>query len=159
MKKLGRPTDYTDDLADQICEKVALGSNLNRICAEKTGPARSAVYKWLSQHAYFSDKYARAREDRADWRSDKLDDICAKVEAGKLDPQAARVIVDTYKWQAGKEKPKVYADRVAHDHKHSGDLSVKSDDELESRIARLLGKAGAAGAIGGTGAQGGDQEG
>ncbi len=32
---------------------------------------------------------------------------------GKLDPNAARVAIDAYKWAAGKRKPKVYGDKVA----------------------------------------------
>lgn len=109
-----RPTEYTEELAARILDAVANGSNLNRVTAEEWSPIRQTVYKWLRINADFRDNYARAREDRADWRADKIDDICEKVETGELDPQAARVIIDSLKWQAGKEKPKVYGDKVTN---------------------------------------------
>ena len=34
------------------------------------------------------------------------------VIEGKLDPQAARVIFDAERWQAGKENPKRYSEKL-----------------------------------------------
>lgn len=132
--KKGRPTAYTPEIAALICDAVALGSNLNVICSAEGMPDRTTVYGWLRAHADFSDNYARARETRADSRADRLDEIAAKVEAGLLPPDAARVIVDTIKWQAGKENPKRYGDKL--------DLTVDdkrptTPEERRARIAEL----------------------
>ena len=104
--------DFTPDLADLICSQIAAGSNLNKICELDEMPDRVTVYRWLRIHESFRINYACAREDRADWRADRIDKICAKVEAGELDANAARVIIDAEKWQAGKERPKFYGDRI-----------------------------------------------
>lgn len=111
----GRPTKYTDALIDDICREVALGSNLNKLSSSDDYPSRFTLYKWLGENEEFSNKYAYARECRADARADKIDDICEKVERGELDPTSARVIIDALKWQAGKEKPKSYGDKVTQE--------------------------------------------
>ncbi len=105
-------TAFTEETASKICSEIANGSNLLRICELGWSPNRDTIYKWLSEQPAFSDNYARARLLRADVRSDRIERICAKVEAGELDANSARVIIDAEKWQAGKENPKVYGDRI-----------------------------------------------
>lgn len=103
-------------------------------------PARQTVYQWLMNDASFSDNYTRAREAQADYYADEIADI-ADTET---DPNKARVRIDARKWAAGKLKPKVYGDRLHLD----GDMNVSmSDAQLDARLAKLLGKAGAAGAF------------
>lgn len=117
-----RPVQFNQSVADRICDEVAGGSNLNRITKHDWAPIRRIVYKWLRENKDFENKYARAREDRADWRADRIDYYKRLVLKGQLDPQAARVIIDTEKWQAGKEKPKVYGDKI--DLNHAGNVAV-----------------------------------
>lgn len=91
-----------------------------------------------------AEQYARAREDQADYIAGEVLEI-ADTEP---DPNKARVRIDARKWAAGKLKPKVYGDRIQLD----GDMNVNmSDEQLDARLAKLLGKAGAAGALGGEG--------
>jgi len=75
-------------------------------------PSREAVYSWLRNSPTFADQYARARQDRGDWRNDQIDVIAKDLRDGKLDANAARVLIDALKWQAAHEAPKVYADKV-----------------------------------------------
>lgn len=42
-RKLGRPTDYTKDMADKICEKIANGRSLRSICAEDGVPPMKTI--------------------------------------------------------------------------------------------------------------------
>ncbi len=125
----GRPTEYTEAWATKICELVADGSNLNKMCKKKGFPKRPTVYEWMSRHKSFSDSYAQARTDRADTRADKIDDICEKVEGGDLDPQSARVIIDALKWQAGKEDQSRYGDKL--DLNHKGGITVTTGEHDE----------------------------
>jgi len=115
-KKDGRPTSYRKEMGEEICDLIALGDNLNTISLKDEYPSRVTLYKWLRDHEDFLNNYARAREARADARSDRIDEICKKVENKTMDPQAARVIIDAEKWQAGKERPKRYGDRVHNVH-------------------------------------------
>lgn len=108
--KMGRPTDYSDELADKICEEIGGGSNLSKLGKLDEFPARGTMMRWLNEHPYFDDNYTRARENRADYRVDKLDEIGEDLRNGVIDHKTARVESDNIKWQAGKEKPKIYGD-------------------------------------------------
>ena len=111
-KKKGRPTDYSEGMDNQICEAIALGSNLNRLSEDEVFPSRPTMYSWFREFPSFLNNYTRAREARADSRSDRIDEICKKIEEGKLEPNAGRVIIDAEKWQAGKEKPSRYGEKT-----------------------------------------------
>lgn len=147
-----RPT-YAGEERDAICRRildaVADGSSLRKACSAEGMPREGTIRLWLLDDEDFSAQYARAREARAEARSDRIDEICEMLEKQVIDANSARVMIDAEKWQAGKENPKRYGDRIAVD----GEVHVRmSDGRLESRIAQLLGKAGAAGAIAGAGA-------
>ncbi|MBN9219546.1 MAG: hypothetical protein J0I79_16495 [Mesorhizobium sp.] len=104
------PFDKT--VADTICDLVAEGQNLHVIGKLDGYPPRWRIYEWLKEDEAFANNYARAREDRADWRSARIDSIVSKLLSAEIDPSAARVAIEAEKWQAGKEKPKVYGDKT-----------------------------------------------
>jgi hypothetical protein len=126
----GRPSSYTPEVAQVICEQVAAGSNLLRICSDALMPNRDTIYKWLDSNPLFSDNYARAREKRADARFDKMDQVILDMRAGSIDASQARVEIDTLKWQAGKENWKKYGDRQ--------DVNITGTLDVSHRIAETL---------------------
>ncbi len=128
-----------------ILKRIAEGQSLKSICDTKGMPSRETVYTWLAKDAEFLDKYARAREDQADFYADEIIDI-ADTEP---DSNKARVRIDARKWKASKLQPKKYGDKI--DVNHSGTIEHLTDEQLESRIAILLGKAGTGNASGGSG--------
>ena len=138
---MGRNPYWTDDkkavAQRKICTMLAGGNSLKKILeSEQEMPSRDTVYEWLHDDANFSDNYTRAREAQADFYADEIADI-ADTEN---DPNKARVRIDARKWAAGKLKPKVYGDRLQLD----ADMNVNmTEAQLESRLAKLLGKAGA----------------
>ena len=131
-KKRGRPTSYTRKRGAEICELVAMRVPLVRICEKPGMPSERTVYKWKQNHADFAQDYALARAHRAEARSEYIDAICEDLRNGKLDPNAARVLIDAEKWQAGKEQPAVYGDRVQIEATHSPE-TMKSDSEARDR--------------------------
>lgn len=138
---MARPVEWTPEKKAEtkayILEQIALGRSLVSICKEPEMPAYSIVTVWRAEDEEFSANYARAREDQADFHADEIVDI-ADTET---DPNLARVRIDARKWKAARMKPKVYGERLNLD----GDLKVTiPDDQLESRLAHLIGKAGAA---------------
>jgi hypothetical protein len=111
---MGRHSTYDPEIADRICEGIANGNSLVSILKEDEDlPTYTTIMKWLKDFPEFADNYAHAREHQADHDADKIGDIAENVMKGKIDPGAARVAIDAYKWAAGKRKPKVYGDRVA----------------------------------------------
>lgn len=117
---------YTTEIAEAICEKVATGSNLHQICSSDEFPSRETVYAWLRQYPEFSDKYARARELRSDVRADRIDSYVRAMLTRSLTPEQCRVAIDAEKWQAGKENPRRYGDRLAVGGTPDGD-PIKSE--------------------------------
>ena len=110
--KLGRPSSYTQEIADEICERLADGEGLRAICREANMPNKSTVFRWLPLHDVFRDQYARARETQADGFVDEI----IEIADNEPDPQKARVRVDVRKWVAGKMRPKVYGERLTQVH-------------------------------------------
>ena len=61
-KKIGRPSSYVKEVADDICQLIAQGESLRKICERPGMPSLSMVFRWLNEQAEFRDQYARARE-------------------------------------------------------------------------------------------------
>ena len=130
---MGRPSDYTQELADQICARLADGESLRSVCRDDAMPDKSTVFKWFRIQPGFVDQYARAKEESADALSDEMLDIAddgrndwmkrnaeddAGWQANGENVQRSRVRIDTRKWLASKLKPKKYGDKV--DLTHAG---------------------------------------
>lgn len=126
---VGRPTLYTEELADRICASLAEGNSLRSICKAKGMPAASTVFGWLRSDQAFLEQYARAREAQADALFDEILEIAddsrrdyRKTEAGREfdheHVQRSRLRIDTRKWIASKLLPKKYGEKV--DLSHSG---------------------------------------
>jgi hypothetical protein len=135
MAKVGRPTDYTDELGDKICAQLVEGKSLVKICQVKSMPCTQSVYRWLRTHPEFCDNYARAKQDRAEYQTEEIIDI---ADDQSIDPQHKRIMVDTRKWHASKMMPKVYGDLKQIE--HSGEIGLKSipDDQLDDELESLL---------------------
>lgn len=139
---MGRPSDYTQELADRICAEIAEGRSLRSILREDDGmPAMSSVFKWLRIHTEFAEQYARAREAQADALADELLEIAddgsndwmerlgedGKPLGWKENGEAiqrSRLRVDTRKWIASKLKPKKYGDKIEHSGPEGGPIPI-----------------------------------
>src|SRR5262249_15782713 len=61
--KRGRPSRYSYEIADTICERLAVeGESLRTICADPAMPTKSTVFRWLARYEEFRDMYGVARE-------------------------------------------------------------------------------------------------
>lgn len=122
---IGRPSDYSEEIADAICERLADGESLRSICLDEAMPSKAAVFRWLGKHEAFRDQYARAREEQAESFADEMVAIADERETIVKDGDGATIVafdatavarnrlrVDTRKWVASKLKPKKYGDRV-----------------------------------------------
>lgn len=105
----GRPTDYTVEMGDIICERLACGESLRRMCLDDDSlPCERTVYRWLIKHDDFSQNYTRAREFQSECR---LEDMIEIADNPKLEPHDKRVRIDTRKWINARLTPKKYGDR------------------------------------------------
>lgn len=74
-RPVGRPTDYSEEIADTICLQLAEGRSLNLICHDEGMPDKSTVFRWLYRHVEFRDKYRAAREAQTFCVEDELGEI------------------------------------------------------------------------------------
>lgn len=140
---MGRPSTYSEEVAEEICWRIRCGESLKQIVRDDDMPDERTVYRWLDdeRHEAFRQQYARAREGMADADADAVNDIGRRVLSGEIDPQAARVAMDALKWSAGKRNAKKYGDKVQTElsggveltHREARDLT---DDELAAVIAK-----------------------
>jgi hypothetical protein len=107
---VGRPSTFTQAIADEICERILEGESLRHVCAENAMPNRSTVLRWLDENEDFAAKYARARELQGDYMDDLI--LEAAAETDSENAPAQRVRIDAYKWRASKLKPKRYGDKT-----------------------------------------------
>ena len=148
-KKEGRPTDYNDKIANEICERLSDGESLKDICASEKMPARSTVYRWTHFHEDFSVMYDRAREEQAETLADEIISIADETVNDKMindngnevvNSEAiarSRLKVDARKWVASKLKPRKYGDKLQTENKSTVTLEGMSDEELDARLNAL----------------------
>ena len=128
----GRPSSYTQALADTICERLSQGQSLRTICRDDDVPSIATIFNWFRSQPGFLEQYARAKEESADAMAEDILEIADnEVEQplivdglplqvdGKLvmikdnvSVNHARLRVDTRKWLMAKMKPKKYGERM-----------------------------------------------
>ena len=144
----GRPVEYTDDIASEICWRIAHGEPLVRICADEHLPHVATIYRWLTRFPDFCDMYTRAREDQADTLADEIQAIADEMPMETTDKDGntrfdsayinwMRLRIDSRKWVAAKLKPRKYGDRVAVEGTEDGP-AIKTEDTNSSRLFELI---------------------
>lgn len=120
-RKVGRPTKYSQELADNICSQLAMGLSLRTVCKGEGMPAMETIFSWFRKYKEFSEQYAKAKEESADAlfeetidiADDSLEDAKKYVGPGSSAiVNAYRLKVDTRKWMMSKMKPKKYGDKL-----------------------------------------------
>ncbi len=107
-------TAYTQEIADEICARIAEGMSLTSLLRCKGMPCMITVQRWMRENEVFMTAYRRAKLDSADAHADKILDIADNdVDVDNATSvQHAKLRIDTRKWIAGKYKPAKYGDKV-----------------------------------------------
>jgi hypothetical protein len=123
QKAVGRPTVYSEELAEKILLRMCDGDSLRKICRDEDMPARSTVHLWRIKIATFSDQYARAREAQVEARIEEANDIAddgtndyTETEGGaRFNPenvQRSKLRCEQRRWEATKVLHKRYGDKL-----------------------------------------------
>lgn len=138
----GRPSGYTQEIADRICAQLSAGMSLRTVCKAEDMPDAATVYRWLRTQSEFCEQYTRAKEDAADAFAEEMLDIADEASNDWMEVHdkdnpgyrfngehvnRSRLRVDTRKWIASKLKPKKYGDRV------QTELTGKDGGPIETR--------------------------
>ena len=149
-RRMGRPPELKEATVEAICRRMADGESLIKICESPDLPSRETIRRWLlkgdvegaqAEYADFRARYARARQDQADSLAAEILDVARSATPETA--QADRVRIDAIKWIAGKLRPSVYGDKLAHEHAgkdggpiESRNLTITNDMSAEE-AARL----------------------
>jgi hypothetical protein len=128
-RRPGRPSSYSDEVGQQIAERLAAGETLKAICWDEDMPRESTVRGWaLDAEHPFSALYTRARAIGFHTLADEIilvsDDASRDWEIRRNDrgePYTAlnpdcvarsRLMVDSRKWMVSKMLPKLYGEKL-----------------------------------------------
>ncbi|WP_315831078.1 hypothetical protein [Bradyrhizobium prioriisuperbiae] len=145
VRKIGRPTVYSVELADAICRELSAGRSLTDICHDAGMPDEASVRLWAhDDRKGFGARYRQARQFGYETLADEMLDIADDsrndfVERRKANGEVtlvadqeaitrARLRVETRRWLLGRMLPKTYGD----------ELDVTAADEAGHSWADLL---------------------
>ena len=108
-KSQGRESEFSQEIADEICERLSKGETLRTIIASSDNmPNRTTIYRWLRANESFCNQYAQARAEQADYYAELIvDESYSSHDAG-----IGRLRVDALKWAASKMAPKKYGEKI-----------------------------------------------
>ena len=116
---------------DKVLDDVAKGMSIVKACVSQ-GCSSQTFYDKMKDDPELKERYTRAREDRGDCCTDKIEEYQKKLENGEIDAATARVLIDTEKWKAGKFNQKMYGDKQAVE------LTGKDGQALNPPIINVL---------------------
>lgn len=146
--KIGRPSEYTQEIGDRICDQIATShASLRTVCKPEDMPATVTVLRWLRDFESFRIQYARAKAEQASLGVEEMyeisddgtndfyvDEKTGKIKVDHENIQRSRLRVDTRKWVASKLLPKIYGDKL--------DITSGGDkiDSNSTKLVELLSK-------------------
>lgn len=119
----GRPTIYTEELAEKICTAIATHSiGLDRLRAKYPWfPEKDTIREWELKNRSFSSQYLEARRKQANNHADEIDSIdeeaLAWLKEKGIEAKFSEIVAymtmkaNNRKWIASRLLPKVWGDR------------------------------------------------
>lgn len=144
----GRPTLYSEELADRICQLVATNTcGIDKIIAMYDGlPDQSTIRLWRLTYPSFSTKYLQAKQLQAELYAEETFDIAhqkhvyydekgnERVDAGHVAWQ--KLNVNTRQWHASKLAPKIYGDQKQIEQLQDSNSKLQQElNELRAQLA------------------------
>jgi hypothetical protein len=124
---MAKDREYSVAKAIKICNRIANGDSVRKICEDEDMPPKSTVFQWLIDHPEFVTIYEVARDMQADACFDEVLEI---ADDGRNDWMAtndpdnpgyrmngenvarSRVRIDTRKWKLARMNAKKYGDKL-----------------------------------------------
>jgi len=145
----GRPSIYSQKLADVICARLAEGESLRSICRDEGMPDKATVFNWMHSKDGFLDQYRHAKERAAEAIAEELFEIADDGSNDYMEKinkdgekyhvfdsehvQRSRLRIDTRKWYLERIAAKRYGSKVDMNH------GIQEGNPLESILNKLAG--------------------
>ena len=148
-KKTGRPSRYTPELAQEICDRISRGEPLLQICKDDRMPERRTVYDWLERIDGLSAQFARAREEGCDAMAEQSLAIMDGEPLAVFDDAGnKRYDSGSIAWNKNRAEhrlkllacwnPKKYGNKVALGGDPDNPVKVEVQSEADTYLAALL---------------------
>ena len=108
-RPVGRPSKYSEALADRIVAAMVSGSDLVAVCKQSGFPDRASVYRWAAERPDFAARLEQAREALGDLAAYEIGQIAANCTAETA--MADRVKLAALQWRASRLAPRRYSER------------------------------------------------
>jgi hypothetical protein len=158
-KQLGRPSGYTNEFADDICDELAITTDGFEHIIRRRGLNPQTVWGWVNRHAYFMEKYLKARAAQTELLYDEIQQIAdmPMTHNGKpvddlIDPgvpleggvafaesNRRKMMIDVRKFKLTKLQPK----RFGNNTHETVDVNVRrtvNPDEFKQLMSALTNK-------------------
>lgn len=151
----GRPSIYTEELANRICHLVAINPiGLPKLCAKYDElPDPDTIRSWRWSKPQFSAKYNEAKRFQSEIMAESIEDISDEVVEKMYEDEEgvtrvdsgivslAKLKVDSRKWTASKLAPKIYGDRQIIEQTTAENETLKAElaalkKELDAKNAK-----------------------
>ena len=106
----GRPSLYTDKLAEEIAEKVANGATIKEAIAGPNMPSMRTVMQWAAEKPHFRTILLRAREAQVESLVGMMWEEALNADDGNI--RTAQLRVNTIQWLLARYSPKKFSERV-----------------------------------------------
>lgn len=112
----GRPKGKvtSDDVIDELLDKLSEGKPLTRICRDKRMPCVASVYSWVANDSEFASLFHDARARGVHALAEECLDIADEPTTDAVEVADKRVRIDTRLRLAGKWLSSVYGDKTLH---------------------------------------------
>lgn len=148
-KKTGRPSKYTAEIAQEICDRISRGEPLLQICGDQRMPKRQTVYDWLDRIDGLSGQFARAREAGCDAMAEESLAIIDREPLAVFDETGnKRYDPGSISWNKGRAEhrlkllacwnPAKYGSKVAVGGDPGNPVKVEVQSEADTYLAALL---------------------
>lgn len=137
----GRPTKYTEELAEEILDRIAAGETVKAICEDlkvrmgDAAPVPTTVIGWAmdDKPEGFFAAYKRARRLAVETKTETMEEDV--LEAAKIDPAVAQALFKARSWTCAMHSPDTHGTRT----NLGGKLQVAGVDEAIRAAAGAAG--------------------
>jgi hypothetical protein len=153
--RTGRPSIYTPELANRVCDRIACGESIATICKDADMPCVDTIFQWLHKKKEdFSELYARARESQTEKYLEEIIEISDDNSRDEIEIEddngnkrtivdhdvinRARLRVDARKWAMSKLAPKKYGEKMQQEISVGEGFKSLSLVEIKLQIQKLI---------------------
>lgn len=138
---VGRPTIYSEELAEEICNAIAVAKcGLEKLCKQNPHfPSRRTILLWGFKHRDFFHRYMQARKHQSHSLIDKMLEVSDNDENDSLIKiNRDRIKVDVCKYTVEKFNNEDYGTRVSqvHNMNITHDVTDKARENINSHESK-----------------------